>query len=320
MYGVELFFILSGFLIGSILIREVAETGAGLQSVRHFLVRRWYRTLPNYYAYLLLTVIVAAPWKNPIHDLEMYPFFLQNFAWSMKPFFIVSWSLSVEEWFYFSFPVVIFCLAKSIKQPKKLIKTAVIIFLIAPLLLRAATTTTKDWHAGVHMVVIYRLDAIGIGVLLAYFRYYCGNLWKLLCSTGAMLIGLGSTILIFFCMLYAGYGEGKEASFPGIQNAIFFDLLDFTCALMLPWFSTVSTIREPGNFLFTWISILSYSLYLSHGPMVKVTGALFSKIGLTHVSPILFTAAWLIAAVFVSLCSYFFIERTFLRLRDKRPG
>ena len=63
-YGVELFFVLSGFLIGGILIRELEHGGPGLATVRRFWIRRWYRTLPNYFFYLLLMFIVLRPWRT----------------------------------------------------------------------------------------------------------------------------------------------------------------------------------------------------------------------------------------------------------------
>src|ERR1700676_3766910 len=62
--GVQLFFVLSGFLIGSILIRDLSARGVGFQQVRHFWARRWFRTLPNYYVYFVLTLMIPGTWNN----------------------------------------------------------------------------------------------------------------------------------------------------------------------------------------------------------------------------------------------------------------
>ena len=104
-YGVELFFVLSGFLIGSILIRDIHERGASMATLKNFWIRRWYRTLPNYYFYLLISYFMLKPWRTGISMHPSYLLFLQNFAWPTPQFFVVAWSLSVEEWFYLIFPL-----------------------------------------------------------------------------------------------------------------------------------------------------------------------------------------------------------------------
>jgi peptidoglycan/LPS O-acetylase OafA/YrhL len=70
--GVELFFVLSGFLIGSILIKKIEkEEKFGLKSIMHFWKRRWFRTLPNYYLILFLNVLfIKLEFKNG--DLDAF--------------------------------------------------------------------------------------------------------------------------------------------------------------------------------------------------------------------------------------------------------
>ena len=103
--GVTVFFVLSGFLIGSQLIR-ILSTGAGYTDIAGFLARRAMKTLPSYY----IMLFVLSAWSfgylqaNQIHIHE-YIFFIQNFNKSHPPFFTEAWSLSVEEWFYLIVPV-----------------------------------------------------------------------------------------------------------------------------------------------------------------------------------------------------------------------
>ena len=99
--GVELFFVLSGFLIGALLL-EISERSPTLQGWLRFMLRRWMRTVPLYVLWTLSLLILYSHRPFP---LLAYLTFTQNFAWPMpqnSPF-PVSWSLTVEEWFYLLF-------------------------------------------------------------------------------------------------------------------------------------------------------------------------------------------------------------------------
>jgi len=117
-FGVELFFVLSGFLIGTILLKVYyQENQLNFSNIKIFWMRRWFRTLPNYYLMFLVYGILLyfAHHLNVFGHIRYlsYLFFLQN---SVTPqpneFFPVAWSLSVEEWFYLIFPVLLFLLTK----------------------------------------------------------------------------------------------------------------------------------------------------------------------------------------------------------------
>ena len=112
--GVELFFVLSGFLIGGIIIKEFQNnTAFGIKQIFHFWKRRWFRTLPNYYLILLLNVIIVYFGIIKEDFLQFnwkFFFFLQNFAHHFYGFFWESWSLSIEEWFYLLFPIILMLL------------------------------------------------------------------------------------------------------------------------------------------------------------------------------------------------------------------
>jgi peptidoglycan/LPS O-acetylase OafA/YrhL len=97
-HGVDLFFVLSGWLLGCLLLSEKTRTNQ--IDVKRFWMRRWLRTLPAYYMVLLLTLgqrILQGRWQ---FDDGYYFLFLQNYALDPLPFFGVSWSLCVEEQFY----------------------------------------------------------------------------------------------------------------------------------------------------------------------------------------------------------------------------
>ena len=95
--GVDLFFVLSGWLLGHQLLTELREKGT--IEIKRFWLRRWVRTLPAYYAVLLPTYLQQ---MYKYHELSFNPSFLvfgQTY-WSTMPYFGISWSLCVEEHFY----------------------------------------------------------------------------------------------------------------------------------------------------------------------------------------------------------------------------
>lgn len=105
--GVEFFFVLSGFLIGGILIKlTTSEGGLSFEKIKSFWIRRWFRTLPNYYLIFVFSSINEVLYRHH-YDSHFLTFliFSQNFTSPPPPFFNVSWSLSIEEWFYVTFPI-----------------------------------------------------------------------------------------------------------------------------------------------------------------------------------------------------------------------
>ena len=100
-WGVELFFVLSGFLIGSILYKTFINENFILKSVFHFLKRRWFRTLPNYYLVLILNILIAFFLGFSIENTGSYFLFLQNFASKSPAFFFFFFFFLIESYIFF---------------------------------------------------------------------------------------------------------------------------------------------------------------------------------------------------------------------------
>ncbi|HKK11365.1 MAG TPA: acyltransferase, partial [Flavobacteriaceae bacterium] len=104
--GVDLFFVLSGYLIGGILLNQVEKNRTNFRDLFWFWKRRWFRTLPNYYLILLINItIVLIAGENLPNKLLLYFPFLQNFLGSHPDFFTEAWSLSIEEYSYLILPL-----------------------------------------------------------------------------------------------------------------------------------------------------------------------------------------------------------------------
>jgi peptidoglycan/LPS O-acetylase OafA/YrhL len=167
--GVELFFVLSGFLIGSILIKVFARSvGFGFTEIRSFLVRRWFRTLPDYW--LILTVILllytCLDITVPYLHYWQYFFFIQNLGYRQPAFFSESWSLAIEAWFYLTLPFILFivsvCLRRFSAQRQVLVRYvsyAALFFALRVALIGNNITDPLYFDGGVRKIVLFRLDA-----------------------------------------------------------------------------------------------------------------------------------------------------------------
>src|SRR5690606_11781725 len=170
--GVEIFFVLSGFLIGRILFRIFTKTEFKPKDLNYFLIRRWFRTLPNYYLALLINIAIAAYFgREHPESLWKYFFFLQNTIDGMDLFFTESWSLPIEEFAYiicpFLFYVALFFNWKMAKEKVFLCITLLIIgFFIMTKIIYNHNTMVSDmnyWNVNLKAVVLYRIDAIYYG-------------------------------------------------------------------------------------------------------------------------------------------------------------
>ena len=106
-YGVELFFALSGFLIGGILLESYKKADRfNISLLINFWLRRWWRTLPNYYLFICIFLICHGlkGYFPSYEQLLRFVTFTQCTGGNQF-FFSVSWSLCIEEWFYLLFPI-----------------------------------------------------------------------------------------------------------------------------------------------------------------------------------------------------------------------
>src|SRR5436190_12704567 len=148
--GVELFFVLSGFLIGQILIR----TGADLSragNVAFFYVRRWFRTLPLFFLFLIVNIISERLFRAHavnFREALTHGFFLRNWSGFHMTFFPESWSLAIEEWFYLLFPAALWLGLKFTKRFGDVFLTAAFSFLAFSTIARivGATDPINTWE------------------------------------------------------------------------------------------------------------------------------------------------------------------------------
>ncbi len=255
--GVSVFLVLSGFLIGGILLRIINTSDFSRKDLMNFWIRRWFRTIPNY---LIVLFGLVAYRLVVFHDFGgftlKYLFFLQNFTTPHPAFFPEAWSLSVEEWFYLLFPLACFIIYSVSKKKERSILFAALIFLIVPLILRIIKCQYGldkfAFDEGIRKVAILRLDSIMYGVFGAYLYASKRELWK-----KAKWIGLVAGLLLLLLMKQNPYNI-----FPH-RSPYFFNLESLFVLLILPFFSELKSTRfRLFDSFIIFISIISYSMYL----------------------------------------------------------
>ena len=170
--GVDLFFVLSGFLITGILLRTKSSQGY----FRNFMVRRALRIFPLYFGALALCLWVlpaclgTSVFDVPRNEQGYLWTYLSNVrmswenAWCFGPLDHF-WSLAVEEHFYLVWPLVVFCLS-----PKNLLRLSIGL-VIGVGLVRAAASLRPEWSVAVDVLTLFRCDALAFGAIAAILMH-----------------------------------------------------------------------------------------------------------------------------------------------------
>ena len=325
--GVELFFVLSGFLIGNILIKTFINSPFSFSDVRNFWVRRWFRTLPLYWLVLTANIILYAIIHHevPAAYKFSYYFFLQNLWYPHPPYFFgESWSLSVEEWFYITLPVAMY-LSALIFHPsdkKKFLLRVFVAYLAVFLLTRFFNAfhpiNGPDQDTGIRKVVVFRLDAVMYGVLIAYFNNYSSHILNRL-KNYLFLIGISGTIFIFYLLTNTSVNITASSS-PAIRfssDAFLYLFIPLFFSLCLPYAYNIKTLKNKyAAAFFGHISKISYSMYLVHYTLIFITYFCYMKSVSMHAAAAYYVLYWVIVITLSSIL-YKYFESPIMRLRDK---
>lgn len=312
--GVELFFVLSGFLIGGIFFKSFDKQKISLSLLLNFWKRRWFRTLPNYYLFLIINVLLVQ-FQVINGDIDKFGFeffiFIQNFNIGYVDFFWESWSLSVEEWFYILFPIIFIFISLILRKRKIVFLLSIVILITFPLFYRISKSQEQVdlfwWGINFRKVVLCRLDSIGFGVLMAYIKFFYSNYWNKY-KNPAFVIGLLGICILLLLKL-------EPNSF--FKKTIFFTIISFSFSLLLAKFETIK--KPKFKFLekiITHISIISYSMYLINlAPTAQVIEKNFSPQN-SFQNIIYYLIYWIIVLLSSTLI-YRYYEKPLMDLRDK---
>jgi peptidoglycan/LPS O-acetylase OafA/YrhL len=323
-YGVEIFFVLSGFLIGNILIKVYLNTAFNFAQILNFWMRRWFRTLPLYYFILILHILIVVVKGSDLSFIWRYFLFLQNFLaynTTNNDFFGESWSLALEEWFYLSFPLFIVffdLLLKKAYSKQKIVLFTIIAYIAIPTIVRIVLAYGQDpsWNNVLRKAIICREDSIAYGVLGAYLYQFKASffhkpkLWLNL--LGLMMLVAGAAIFIVEIANDYYYKVGDVSFF---SKTFLFSLVSIGTLLLLPFFYHVKCRYKIFSLPITFISKISYSLYLVHLFVEHAAQKILRGNDLQMI--LLRLLFFIVISTLLSSITYKFIEEKFLLVRDR---
>ncbi len=335
--GVQLFFVLSGFLITGILVKMKQDLPQK-QYFFKFYGRRFLRIFPLYYFYLLLMLGVAyllylANYRpNRMQDYfnqisfalaYVYDFFYASSSFKDSYFITHFWSLSVEEQFYIFWPLLIFLIPS--RHYKKLFIAAII---LGPLM-RLGLSWLYNAHifsflgndvaVGIYALPFSHVDAFGWGAFISLYRLPRSRQQFFILLLAIPVIGLVSQVLATGTI---GTPSGLGFPFPianGLKQVWGYSLLNYFFAVAI-----YAVAREGlfNHFLeMAWMKYLgkiSYGLYVYHYSLIFFASRIQDFVVLTPDQAQLVTALIAFpATVLISALSYKFIEKPILDLKDR---
>lgn len=315
--GVTIFFVLSGFLIGGIIMKLFDSGTVKWSGMINFWIRRWWRTLPLYFLILIVHVLFRYFIVNDLSDFSWkFLFFLQNF---MQPydgfFFLESWSLSVEEWFYLFIPLITWVSFLTLNKyfSSKCIALSVIITLLFVLtgfrVFKAISFIPEDHHLYdifYRKMVVFRMDSILWGVLGAYVKYYYPLFWQKLKLPSLIFAPI---CLLFFATIHPLYNTFYACG-------LLFTTTSISILLFFPFMDQIIISHSLVRRGFKFISEISYSLYLIHSGIVLFLMNFYFTPYLNKY-PLQIFFVYLILCFVISYFTYTFFEKPILSFRDK---
>ena len=239
---VEIFFVLSGFVLSNQLIKVYKEK----HNIKTFYLRRWFRTIP---LYLVALIFYTAISNNFNLDFFKFLFFIQklipNFVDS--DYFMVAWSLSIEEFFYLIFPIYLI-LFSNIKASKLAIYFIIMLSLVK--ILNHENFSNDFLRTGTFL----RLDSIALGFLLSIYF--------------SKLINFNKTIIISILVLLGTIVNYKNLFFnnSGIYTVYFIFISQILSMLLVLYFCKIEFLITKNIFKKTcnMLAFQTYSVYLFH--------------------------------------------------------
>lgn len=316
--GVDLFFALSGYLIGNQIFGAL-RSGRPF-SLPRFYARRLLRTLPNFY--VVLALYFLWPWfrhGSPLLPLWEYMTFTQNINLQPGTAFSHAWSLCIEEQFYMLLPALALGLA-SLRRSLRWAWAAVGLAFVAGMAIRYLVWSDlmahsrqpgMDYFKYIYYSTFCRFDELVAGVALALLKNYHPRLWRRITGHGNLALAAGLILAGATFCLFLDDRMGLPITVIGFPMlALSFSLL---IVAALSRHSVLRTARVPGA---ASLALWSYAIYLGHKQLCILARDALEAMGYGPDSAVAI-AAMMFMSVFAGWLLYRCVETPFMALRAK---
>ena len=321
--GVDLFFVLSGYLIANQIFSSLNQHNF---SLKVFYIRRLLRTLPNFYVvlalYFLFPIVMGG--KTP-PDLWRFLSFTQNLGLHTGTAFSHAWSLCIEEQFYLILPAAALLFVAAAKSGKKSMLyawTLLIGLILGGVFLRAwfwqyKVTNDETFYNYIYYSSLGRFDELLPGVALALIKNYHQVLWQRLMSLGNQFLALGLSCVALMFYLFANFhyieGQGYTFAMTAVGYSLMAISFSFLVLAALSSTSPLFKMKIPGCYhLAAW----SYAIYLVHKAIFYILKSPLKQAGIDLESP-LALGLMLLCSLLGGYLLYLLVETPFMRLRDR---
>ncbi len=300
-FGVAIFFVISGFLITTLLLREQHATQT--INLKDFYIRRAFRIFPGFYAYWLVVLGLTLSGYIALSRIDLISAAL--YVWNYVPrtvdswFLGHTWSLSIEEQFYLLWPVIL-----KLSGPKRGRWVALALVISAPFVRVATYFVFPSTRSLIGMMLHTRADSLMIGAFLALVSLNKDHLRSLKGWTRSWLIPIGALFFAVIDTLLTRHFKGAYLLPLGysLQNIVIAVLIAHVVL-----FGKTMLGRFLNNRVVVHIGVISYSLYLWQQLFLTPRNTTF-----TGIFPFNILFAFLAAEL-----SYYLLERPFLRWRKR---
>lgn len=317
--GVDLFFVLSGFLISSQLFIQIKETGS--VNWKSFIIKRIFRIIPPYLFILAVYFLVPAfREKEALPPLWRFLTFTQNIGLDISKTgtFSHAWSLCVEEHFYFFLPLILLLLIRLGQFQRGMM--LLILFLIGTIGIRyilfhqlyephqLEQDGWKYWYRLIYYPTWCRLDGLLTGVGIAAINVFRPETWKKITSfgNGWLLTGLG---LLTYAWFLCEDEMNEMASVWGFTIVAIGH-----GSLVMAALSPETLLSRYSSSLTSFIARVSYDIYLSHKGIIHLT---LVYLGMYTVNQNLLLIAGFIFSIFAGQILYQFIDTPSAKMKER---
>jgi len=319
--GVDMFFVLSGFLISNQLFREIREHRT--IRLKSFFSKRFFRIIPPYiFTLLLYFCFPVFREREALPPLWKFLTFTQNYSLDVINYrtFSHAWSLCIEEQFYLALPMFLLILLRL--KAIKYLKIVIIFLLVLTVLLRVFSWNQyiishletpafwKEWYMQIYYPTYTRLDGLAIGVLIGYLFQFSARFKTVVERNGNLLLLTGILAVAFSLWFCKDQYSAQASTFGFTLVAISYGILVAGAV------SSSSFLSRKPNFLTSQLAVLSYSIYLSHKGIIHIVQLVMDQNKISAGDNLVLIICFL-ACLAVALLYRYFIEKPSVVIKNK---